>query len=65
MSVKELTELLVNNGTAIAIIIYFMYRDFKFMQTLQGTLDTLVNTVNTLKELITNRSVTVQADLVN
>ena len=65
MSVKELTELLVNNGTAIAIIIYFMYRDFKFMQTLQGTLDTLVNTVNTLKELITNRNVPIQADLVN
>lgn len=56
MSVKELTELLVNNGTAIAIIIYFMYRDFKFMQTLQGTLDTLVNTVNTLKDIITGKN---------
>ena len=33
-----------------------MYRDFKFMQTLQGTLDTLVNTVDTLKDIITGKN---------
>ena len=46
----QIVQLLVNNGTAVAVIAYFMYRDFKFMGTLQNTLTTLVNTTDVLKE---------------
>lgn len=44
--------MIVNNGTAVAVIGYFMYRDFKFMSTLRETLTTLVDTVDVLKDAV-------------
>ena len=44
--------MIVNNGTAVAVIAYFMYRDFKFMTTLRETLTTLVDTVDVLKDAV-------------
>ena len=49
---EEIANLLLNTGVSIAVIAYFMYRDFKFMGTLQITLQTLVDTVNALKESV-------------
>lgn len=49
---QELITMLVNNGTAVAVIAYFMYRDFKFMSTLRDTLTTLVDTVDVLKDAV-------------
>ena len=58
---EQIMQLLVNNGTAVAVIAYFMYRDYKFMGTLQDTLTTLVNTVDVLKDavLVANKASTV------
>ena len=47
-----LVNLFVNNGTAIAVIAYFMWRDFKFMDTLNSALRKLIETTETLKTLI-------------
>lgn len=47
-----LVNLFVNNGTAIAVIAYFMWRDFKFMDTLNSALQKLIETTDTLKALI-------------
>lgn len=52
MEMQELITMLVNNGTAVAVIAYFMYRDFKFMTTLRETLTTLVDTVDVLKDAV-------------
>ena len=52
MEMQELITMIVNNGTAVAVIAYFMYRDFKFMSTLRETLTTLVDTVDVLKEAV-------------
>lgn len=54
MSMDQIVQMLVNNGTAVAVIAYFMYRDYKFMDTLQSTLTTLVDTVNVLKDTLNN-----------
>ena len=54
MSMDQIVQMLVNNGTAVAVIAYFMYRDYKFMGTLQSTLTTLVDTVNVLKDTLNN-----------
>lgn len=51
MEFKEIVDLVVSNGVAIGVIIYFMFRDWKIMGRLQETLNVLVNTVNTLKEI--------------
>lgn len=52
MEMQDLITMLVNNGTAVAVIAYFMYRDFKFMTTLRETLTTLVDTVDVLKDAV-------------
>lgn len=49
---EQIVQLVVNNGTAAVVIAYFMYRDYKFMGTLQDTLTTLVNTVDVLKDAV-------------
>lgn len=49
---EDIVNLFVNNGVAVAVICYFMFRDFKFQETLQKTLQTLVDTVDALKETL-------------
>lgn len=52
MDLTTIVNLFVNNGVAIAIIIYFCFRDYKFMSSLQSTLTSLVDTVKALKEIV-------------
>lgn len=52
MEFSDIINLLVNNGTAIAIIGFFCYKDLKFTQDLQKTLTVLVDTVNALKDVV-------------
>ena len=52
MEFQELTNLILNSTVSIVVICYFMIRDYKFMDSLQTTLTTLVNTVNTLREVV-------------
>ena len=49
---EDLINLIVNSGTTVVIIAYFIYRDNKFMVQLQNTLTTLVDTVGTLKDIL-------------
>ena len=34
MTITDIVNLFVNNGVAIAVIVYFMYRDYKFNQNM-------------------------------
>ena len=43
---NEFINVITNNGTAIAMLVYFVYRDNKFNQTLQTTLNNLDNKLN-------------------
>lgn len=52
MELETIVNLIMNNGMCIVIVAYFMYRDFKFMDTLKTTLNTLVDTVESLKDLV-------------
>lgn len=49
---QELVTVITNNGVAVAVLLYFIYRDNKFMTTLQTTLQTLIDTVDALKDTI-------------
>ena len=55
MEMKELVNMIQNTGVTVVIIVYFLYRDYKFMGTLKDTLTTLVNTVSTLKEVVQSK----------
>ena len=52
VEMKEIVSLIQNTGVTVVILGYFIYRDYKFMGTLKDTLTTLVNTINTLKEVV-------------
>lgn len=54
---QELANLIVNNGTAVVVIAYFMYRDYRFMSQLQETLTTLVNTVGCLEKVLHTKNI--------
>lgn len=55
MEMNELVNMIQNTGVTVVIIGYFIFRDYKFMGTLKDTLTTLVNTVNTLKEIVQSK----------
>ena len=49
---EDILTILVNNGVAVGIIAYFIYRDNKFMNNLSVTLATLQKSVESVKELL-------------
>lgn len=55
MDISELVNLCINSGVSIVIITYFILRDWKFNNTLVTTLTSLVNAVDTLKQLIAEK----------
>lgn len=47
---ENIIDLIVSNGIGVACIVYFMFRDYKFMGTLQQTLTTLEDTTSLIKD---------------
>lgn len=39
--INDIIDLIVSNGIGVACIVYFMLRDYKFMDTMQKTLTSL------------------------
>ena len=54
-SFEPIVNTIVNNGVAVAVVVYFLFRDWKFHDNLQVTLTTLIETVDTLKELVNSK----------
>lgn len=44
---EQITTLILNSGTTVVVLAYFIYRDFKFMQKLESTLDVITQLVKT------------------
>lgn len=55
MDVKELVDLVVSNGIGVTCIIYFMVRDWRFMDTLNKTLTQLSDATNLIMKIIERR----------
>lgn len=47
----EVVKLIMDSGTTIVILAYFIYRDFKFMNRLDTSLTVLNETVELIKEI--------------
>lgn len=43
---NDLVTLFMNAGSTVVILAYFIYRDLKFMQKLDGTLDVIVRLID-------------------
>ena len=52
MEIQDLTNLILNSTVSIVVIVYFMFRDYKFMGQLQVTLTSLVDTVSVLNNVV-------------
>ena len=52
MDIENIVQLIINNGTAIGVLIYFIFRDYKFNTQLSSTLAVLLTTVNTIKDFL-------------
>ena len=46
---ESIIDLVVSNGIGVACIVYFMFRDWKFMCTMQKTLDSLNESVSLIE----------------
>lgn len=46
MTITEITNLFMNAGATVVILAYFIYRDVKFMQKLDSTLDIIVKMID-------------------
>lgn len=55
MDVENIVSLIVNNGVAVGLLVYFVYRDNKFMNQLSVTLATLQKSVDSVKRLLEKR----------
>lgn len=52
MEMSDVISLFVNNGVAVAVIIYFMIRDYKFISQLTVLIQQLTDTVKDVEESI-------------
>lgn len=50
MTMNDIIDLVVSNGIGVACIVYFMLRDYKFMDTMQKTLNSLNESVSLIEK---------------
>ena len=51
MDLNDLVSIFVNNGVAVAVIIYFMFRDMKFMTSLTTSIQELKDCVKDITKI--------------
>ena len=57
MELNDLVTMFVNNGVAVAVIIYFMFRDYKFITQLTKILQELTDSVNDATKTLKGKGV--------
>lgn len=56
LTVEQLVQLIVNNGTAVALLIYFIYKDNKFTDSINKSLNAINESLNIIRDnMITRR----------
>lgn len=50
MNINDIVNVIVNNGVAVFIVGYFVYRDYKFNETLVKTLTEITVTLKDMKD---------------
>ena len=56
ITISDIISLFVNNGVAVAVIIYFMIRDYKFISGLSKSIQELIDSVKSFEKTIKGRS---------
>ena len=56
VALSDIIGLFVNNGVAVAVIIYFMIRDYKFITGISKSIQELIDSVKSFEKTIKGRS---------
>ena len=49
---NEIADLMINNGTAIALLIYFIYKDNKFTENITKALTSIEESLQIIKDSV-------------
>ena len=49
---EDIVSIIVNNGAMVGCLVYFMFRDYQFMTTINKSLTSVNDTLATIKELL-------------
>lgn len=49
---EQIVDLIVNNGTAIALLIYFIYKDNKFTEQMTKSLTAINDSLDIIKDKV-------------
>ena len=60
-SMNDIVDLIVNNGIAVVVVAYFLFRDYKFNDELIKTLTTIQNTLTAVADDVIRNEVTKNA----
>lgn len=52
MNMNDIITLIINNGSAVALLAYFIYKDNKFTQTITTALTSINESLEIIKESI-------------
>lgn len=52
MELNELVDIIVNNGVALAVLGYFIFRDYKYITQLTQAIAVLQTTITAVKETL-------------
>ena len=55
MDVKEVVSLFINNGAAVALLIYFIYKDNKFTTQINNSLTAINESLFIIRDLLTTK----------
>lgn len=50
MTISELIEMIVNNGLAICIVAFYLYKDYKFNETMVKSLQEIADVLKDFKD---------------
>lgn len=52
---NDIVNLIINNGSAIGLLIYFIYKDNKFTETINKSLTNISNSLDIIQDILQKR----------
>lgn len=52
---EQIVNLIINNGCAIGLLVYFIYKDNKFTDTINKALTNISDSIEVIKDLLIER----------
>ena len=50
MELQEIADVIINNGIGVCCIVYFMFRDYKFMNKITELMQSIQDTLDFIKK---------------